>query len=90
MGSDGSLVEYDEKLRANIKRENMHKAYEFIRSLGAGDLIKNEIKMQFGKGQDEDAVPAFFHSGLINFFRKIGRKIPDDNKTFIYTMPLEK
>ena len=53
--TDGSLVEYDEKLRANIKRENTHKAYEFIRSLGAGDLIKNEIKMQFGKGQDEDA-----------------------------------
>ena len=49
--TDGSLVEYDEKLRANIKRENTHKAYEFIRSLGAGDLIKNEIKMQFGKGQ---------------------------------------
>ena len=52
---DGSVVEYDEKLRANIKRENTQKAYEFIRSLGAGDLIKNEIKMQFAKGQDEDA-----------------------------------
>ena len=53
--TDGSSVEYNEKLRANIKRENIREAYEFIRTEGAGDLIKNEIKMQFGKGQDQDA-----------------------------------
>ena len=52
---DGSTVTWKEKIRANITEENVDKAYEFIRSQGAGDIIKNEVSFSFGRGQDGEA-----------------------------------
>ena len=52
---DGSTVTWKEKLRANIKAENVDAAYEYIRNQGAGDLIKNEVSLSFGRGQDDEA-----------------------------------
>tara|TARA_A100001201_G_scaffold6546_3_gene10806 strand:- start:85 stop:651 length:567 start_codon:yes stop_codon:yes gene_type:complete len=52
---DGSTVTWKEKIRAHIKPEHMDNAYEYIRSQGAGDLIKNEVSFSFGRGQDGEA-----------------------------------
>ena len=52
---DGSTISWKEKIRSNIKAEDMDAAYAYIRHRGAGDLIKNEVSFSFGRGQDDDA-----------------------------------
>ena len=49
---DGSSVSIRSIYRGHISRENTEKAFEWLRDNNHGDLIKNEVKVQFGRGED--------------------------------------
>lgn len=52
---DGSRVELTEIIRPTINDENREAAHRWLRDNGFGDLIKNEVNVVFGKGEDLDA-----------------------------------
>ena len=55
---DGSKVTIKESVQASITKANEQAAFQWLRDNGFGDLIKNEIKTVFGKGQEELAEEA--------------------------------
>ena len=54
--TDGSKVSIKDQLRANITMENEDYCFARLKELGLDDVIKNEVKLTFGRGQDSDAV----------------------------------
>ena len=52
---DGSKVKVTPYYAASIKEENQVVAFEWLRDNDHDDLIKHEIKVGFGKGEDEEA-----------------------------------
>lgn len=56
--TDGSKVTIKESIQASITKANEKLAFEWLIQNGFGDLIKNEIKTVFGKGQEELAEAA--------------------------------
>lgn len=52
---DGTLVAVEEKVYPNIKAENWPKASAWLIKKGFGSLIKTEVKVKFGKGEEESA-----------------------------------
>ena len=52
---DGNKVSIDKFVSARIPDDKKEEAYSFIRSIGEGDIIKNEVVVQFGMGQDNVA-----------------------------------
>ena len=56
--TDGSKVTIKESVQASITKANEQAAFQWLRDNGFGDLIKNEIKTSFGKGQEELAEAA--------------------------------
>ena len=53
--ADGSAVEVGKSYSCTVKKDNIESAYTWLRKNGLGDLIKNEISVQFGKGEDNKA-----------------------------------
>lgn len=53
---DGTLVELKDELFPDIPASKREEAYEWLRANGHGDLIKHEIKIVFGMGEDEQAL----------------------------------
>jgi len=53
--ADGSAVEVKPYYAANISLKNREAAYNWLRSNGLGDIIKNEITVSFGKNEDNKA-----------------------------------
>ena len=53
--ADGSAVEVKPYYGANISEKNREAAYNWLRSNGLGDIIKNEITVSFGKDEDNKA-----------------------------------
>jgi len=53
--TDGSQVEVKPYYQANITESFKERAHNWLRENGFGDLIKNNITLEFGKGQDEQA-----------------------------------
>ena len=53
--NDGSKVSVKDQLRANITMENEDYCFSRLKELGLDDVIKNEVKLTFGRGQDSDA-----------------------------------
>ena len=53
--TDGSKVSIKDQLRANITMENEDYCFNRLEQLGLSDVIKNEVKLTFGRGQDSDA-----------------------------------
>ena len=53
--SDGSGVEVRKSYSCTVKKDSVESAYTWLRENGLGDLIKNEIAVQFGKGEDNKA-----------------------------------
>ena len=53
--TDGSKVSVKDQLRANITMENEDYCFSRLKELGLDDVIKNEVKLTFGRGQDSDA-----------------------------------
>ena len=52
---DGSRVSVKENVHTSIKEENKAACFEWCLATGNDGLIKNEIKLPFGKNQDADA-----------------------------------
>ena len=52
---DGSSVEVKPYYAANISLRNREEAYNWLRSNGLGDIIKNEITVSFGRNEDNKA-----------------------------------
>ena len=53
--ADGSAVDVKPYYSANISLKNREAAYNWLRSNGLGDIIKNEISVSFGRGEDNKA-----------------------------------
>ena len=53
--ADGSAVEVKPYYAANISLRNREAAYNWLRSNGLGDIIKNEITVSFGRDEDNKA-----------------------------------
>jgi hypothetical protein len=53
--ADGSAVEVKPYYAANISVKNREAAYNWLRSNGLGDIIKNEITVSFGRNEDNKA-----------------------------------
>ena len=54
--ADGSGVEVRKTYSCTVKKDSVESAYTWLRENGLGDLIKNEVAVQFGKGEDNKAV----------------------------------
>ena len=52
---DGSAIEVKEIYSATIPVANRERAYQWLRENDLGDLIKNEITVSFGRGEDNKA-----------------------------------
>ena len=53
--ADGSAVDGKPYYSANISLKNRESAYSWLRQNGLGDIIKNEISVSFGRGEDNKA-----------------------------------
>ena len=53
--ADGSAVDVKPYYSANISIKNREAAYNWLRSNGLGDIIKNEITVSFGRDEDNKA-----------------------------------
>lgn len=53
---DGSTISVKEKVYASIPKANEQHAFKWLRENGHADLIKNEVKVGFGRGEDEYAI----------------------------------
>jgi len=53
--ADGSSVDVNKSYNCTIKKDEMESAYNWLRENQLGDIIKNEVSVQFGKGEDNKA-----------------------------------
>ena len=53
--ADGSSVDVRKSYNCTIKKDEMESAYNWLRENGLGSIIKNEVSVQFGKGEDNKA-----------------------------------
>ena len=51
----GSSVDIKKSYNCTIKKDQLESAFEWLRNNGLGDIIKNEVAVQFGKGEDNKA-----------------------------------
>jgi|TARA_Y100000004_G_scaffold88312_1_gene99011 hypothetical protein len=52
---DGESVEIKKIYGASIAPENQDKAFTWLRNNGLGDIIKNDVTVTFGRGEDNKA-----------------------------------
>ena len=52
---DGSEISVKPIYGASIPKDRRDEAYDYLREHGDGDIIKNNITVTFGKGEDQDA-----------------------------------
>ena len=52
---DGSTISCGKVYQAHISKANAEEAHKWLRDNGHGDIIKNEVKVNFGKDQDVEA-----------------------------------
>ena len=53
--ADGTKLKVHNVYRGHIKKENQAEAFNWLNDHDFGDLIKNQIIMRFGKGEEEHA-----------------------------------
>ena len=53
--ADGSSVDIKKSYNCTIKKDQMESAYNWLRENGLGDIIKSEVAVRFGKGEDNEA-----------------------------------
>jgi hypothetical protein len=52
---DGESVEIKKIYNGSISPENQEKAFTWLRNNGLGDIIKNDVTVTFGRGEDNKA-----------------------------------
>ena len=62
--ADGSSVDIRKSYNCTIKKDEMESAYNWLRENGLDDIIKNEVSVQFGKGEDSRAQELLSLAGL--------------------------
>jgi len=77
---DGNKVSIDKFVSARIPDDRKEEAFGFIRSIGEGDIIKNEVVVGFGMGQDNVA------GAVVDDLRNQG--LAPAQKTHIHPMTL--
>jgi len=77
---DGNKVSIDKFVSARIPDDRREEAFSFIRSIGEGDIIKNEVVVGFGMGQDNIA------GAVVDDLRNQG--LTPAQKTHIHPMTL--
>jgi len=50
---DGAKVTVEEKVYPNISKENWDAAYAWLKKNNFDSIVKNEVKVSFGKGEDK-------------------------------------
>lgn len=55
---DGWRVTRSEVVRASISNENMPRAVAWLEANGQGSIVKRELKLAFGKGEEQKAAEA--------------------------------
>ncbi len=55
--ADGSKVSVKKEFRATLPKDEVKRdaAYQWLRDQGLGDIIKNNVSVTFGKGEDDKA-----------------------------------
>ena len=53
--ADGSSIEVVKTYSCTVNKENKESAYQWLRENELGDLIKNQVAVSFGKGEDNKA-----------------------------------
>jgi len=53
--ADGSAVDVKKTYSCTIKKDSLDAAYTWLRDQGLADIIKNEVSVVFGKGEDTRA-----------------------------------
>ena len=53
--ADGSGVDVKKTYSCTIPKDNLESAYQWLRDQGLGDIIKNEVSVVFGRGEDTRA-----------------------------------
>ena len=55
--ADGSKVSVKKEFRATLPKDEVRRdaAYQWLRDQGLGDIIKNNVSVTFGKGEDDKA-----------------------------------
>ena len=55
--ADGSKVSVKKEFRATLPKDDLRResAYQWLRDQGLGDIIKNNVTVSFGKGEDDKA-----------------------------------
>jgi len=55
--ADGSKVSVKQEFRATLPKDEVRRdaAYKWLRDQGLGDIIKNNVSVTFGKGEDDKA-----------------------------------
>lgn len=59
--TNGDAVSYKPFYAATISKDRQEEAFNWLRDNGHGELIKNTVSVQFGKGQDEVATDLIFN-----------------------------
>ena len=71
---DGEQVEIKKIYGASIPKDQQEAAFTWLRNNGLGDVIKNDITVTFGRGEDNKAANMLTLQRVkgLNQFQKIG------------------
>ena len=55
--ADGSKVSVKKRFRATLPKDDLRResAYQWLRDQGLGDIVKNNVSVSFGRGEDDKA-----------------------------------
>ena len=79
--ADGSSVDIKKSNNCTIKKDQLESAFEWLRNNGLGDIIKNEVAVQFGKGEDNKA------EQLLGLAVREGYEPSQKQNCLLYTSP---
>ena len=77
---DGSSVEVKPKYKARIPESRSEEAFSWLRENGHGDMIKNQVTMEFGMKQDNEA------KSIVDELKNKG--LPVQQKQFVHSSSL--
>jgi len=77
---DGSSVEVKPKYKAQIPESRSEEAFSWLRENGHGDMIKNQVTMEFGMKQDNEA------KSIVDELKNKG--LPVQQKQFVHSSSL--
>lgn len=78
---DGLTCTKKQVVSASIPKERLAEAFDWLRSEGCDDIIKNEVSVTFDRGKDNEAGHA------VGILENLG--LHPDQKTFIHPMTLK-